>query len=110
MLGRTAHTTRPSGLAAPAVPPGLISGQNVGRPGVGSVGFRYADAFGGVRSAHRPVPQPSTANTAAAAVSPAAHPVNSPIPPPRSRSVSMSSATARSPVGPCGWPKHRLLP
>ena len=54
--------------------------------------------------------QSVTSTTTAAPVSPAAHPVKSPDPPPRNRNVSISSAIDRSPVGPCGWPKTRLQP
>jgi hypothetical protein len=46
----------------------------------------------------------STCRTTAAPVSPAAQPVNRPIPPPRRRRTSMSSATPRVPVGAWGWP------
>ena len=55
-------------------------------------------------------PQSSTRRTTAAPVSPAAQPVNRPVPPPRWRSSSISSVIERSPVGPWGWPKIRLQP
>ena len=54
--------------------------------------------------------QSVTSITKAAPVSPAAQPVNSPSPPPRSRNVSTNSAIDRKPVGPCGWPNMRLDP
>ena len=46
----------------------------------------------------------SSRSTIAAPVSPAAQPVNRPMPPPASRSACASSTMPRSPVGPCGWP------
>ena len=45
-----------------------------------------------------------TRTTSAAAVSPAAQPVNSPFPPPSSTSSSISSMIPRRPVGAWGWP------
>jgi 2-methylcitrate dehydratase PrpD len=47
----------------------------------------------------------STSITTAIAVSPAAQPWNSPRPPPRMTSSSISSMIERSPVAPCGWPQ-----
>ncbi len=51
-----------------------------------------------------------TLTTSAAAVSPAAQPVNSPRPPPRSSSSSINSMTRRMPVGACGCPQISELP
>ena len=46
-----------------------------------------------------------TRSTSAMAESPAAQPLNTPVPPPRSTSSSISSITERMPVGPCGCPQ-----
>src|SRR5450631_765031 len=62
-----------------------------------------------MREVHFAYP-PVTSITTAIEESPAAHPVNSPRPPPRKASSSISSIIERVPIGACGWPQTSEQP
>src|ERR1700690_2203509 len=63
-----------------------------------------------MRQVHASTYLPPTSMTTAIAVSPAAHPVNRPVPPPRTTSSSINSMMERVPMGACGWPQTSEQP
>ena len=89
--------SRPRGTRIAVFPPPAPPADESGR----ETGFLFAVQFA-TNSRFHPSP---TSTTTAIALSPAAQPVKRPYPPPRIASSSISSITARMPVGPCGWPQ-----
>src|SRR5581483_7162721 len=85
--------------AAFALQPGQIAPDLSAPPRIGGRGPQQGAGLIGDGSRHS-----ETSSTTAAPVSPAAHPVNRPMPPPRSSRACIISMIARAPVGPCGCP------